>query len=140
MFANETAKSIFQPANEPKKGDDPKDWVDLKLKKFTALDLQEDRNPLLDELSVDDKSPLPGQVPVGNKVSLSTIAKGLANNGDHRFAESTIYKVSIPKRVKERAQEEGLTLTTHVMVEAALNQFGGTAAVTIFLRDVTDHV
>ena len=77
---------------------------------------------------------------LGSKISLSAIVKGLNDHGDHGFSESTIYKVSIPRKVRAKMREDGVNVITHIMVEASFNVFDGEPAITIFLRDVTHYV
>ena len=64
----------------------------LSERRFTEVDLKVVVNPLVDI-----------RVPV----SLNTILKGLKEQGEERFSEAKIYKVSIPEHAMERAKEQG---------------------------------
>ena len=100
MFANKTAKSIWKSSHDL----DYRDLtVDMKLKKFRPVDLKEDiySNPFDDTIDEIGKSMMMQSTSKGNKLSLSTIIKQLANQGDHGFSDSTIYKVSIPRKVRD---------------------------------------
>ena len=128
LFCNETANAIFNR-------DDVEEKVDsamLNLKRFTKVDLKEKENPLFDDEDDLETSPVNSK-----KISLNTIVKNLANHGDNAFSESTIYKVSIPRRAMELALKEGRKPITHVMVEATLNVYRDEAAVTMYLRNVS---
>ena len=108
--------------------------IRLNMKKFTEISLNEDKNPLFDDFKEGADSR------VGKKMSLNKIVEQLQNNGDNGFSESTIYKMSKSKQMKQEFEEKGKKLTEYVMVEATLNVFMDQAAVTIYLRDVTHYV
>ena len=67
----------------------------LNLKRFTKIDLKENRDPLFFKANDAQED----EIEAGKKVSLNTIVKHLEHHGDYGFSESTIYKVSIPKSV-----------------------------------------
>ena len=113
IFANETAKTILNNS------------TDMSVKRFTAVDLRENKNPLLEEDEGSGESQAKPSSKTRNKLSLNTIVKRLHNDGDNEFSNSTIYKVSIPKTVSEAARAEGRRLITYAMVEASLKVFRG---------------
>ena len=128
FMTNETANTIMR-VDEHQVG--MQYWM-LNTKRFTKIDLSEEKTPLLD-----DKSQIVTMADTRKKVSLNTIVKQLENHGDHGFSESTIYKVSIPKSAMDIYKRNGQKPITHIMVEATMNVFEDETAVTIYLRNVS---
>ena len=91
----------------------------MNVKKFTAIDLKENINPLDDDEDLYGRQHIKAPI----KLSLNTIVKRLHNDGDNEFSDCTIYKVSIPKKVAEAAEKESKRLINYVMVEASLKVF-----------------
>ena len=127
-MSNETANTIMR-VDENQIG--MLYWM-LNTKKFTKIDLMEDKT----ELHIDEEVKS-AHGHSRNKVSLNHIVKQLENHGDNDFSESTIYKVSIPKSAMEIYKRNGQKPITHIMVEATFNVFEDETAVTIYLRNVS---
>ena len=68
--------------------------TDLNIKRFTEIDLKEDKDPFFD--NDDDFEDLHKNP----KQSLNAIVKQLENDGDSRFSKSKIYKVRNSKQAK----------------------------------------
>ena len=93
FLSNKTADSIMN-VSEQQNGLESDLKNILNLKRFSKIDLKEDKHPLFGIYEDEEKSDT-----VGNKVSLNTIVKNLENSGDHGFSESSIYKVSMSRKV-----------------------------------------
>ena len=94
---NETAATIVNSTIAFEYGTSPAPGDDLNVKRFTPIDLHEDKNPIFD-----DAADAFGAEQF-KKVSLNSIVKKLQNEGGHRFSEPAIYKVSVPRKKAEQA-------------------------------------